>query len=190
MNVFSAAWSVAFGWLVAVNLLAFGLGFLTLTSPRVRRAFFKAPTIVQKLIVPLVMVPLWVLPLAPQPTLTFIPLGVAVPAGLACVLTAVLIWVGALRVIGFIPGIRPAKGLVCTGMYGVVRHPIYLGNTLSVLGMALIFRAAGALLYVLVVAALFLCIVRVEERDLRAEYGEEYSAYARKVKYRLIPRLF
>jgi protein-S-isoprenylcysteine O-methyltransferase Ste14 len=190
MGILSTVWNMAFWWLVAASLCAFGLGFLTLMSPTVKRAFFKAPTVVQKLIVPWAMVPLWVLPLAPQPRLTFVPLAAAVPVGLVCVLTALVIWVGALRVIGFIPGVRPPKGLVCTGMYGVVRHPIYLGNTLSVLGMALVFRAGGALLYVAVVAALLLCIIPVEERDLRAEYGEEYSAYSKKVRYRLIPYLF
>jgi protein-S-isoprenylcysteine O-methyltransferase Ste14 len=80
--------------------------------------------------------------------------------------------------------------LVCRGAYGVVRHPIYVGNTLSVLGIALIFRAAGALAYVLVLAALFVAIIPIEERDLRATYGEEYSAYEKKVRYRLIPRVF
>lgn len=183
-------WQTAYWWLVAISLSAFGLGFMTLVFPAVKRAFFRAPTIVQKLIVPLAMVPLWVLPLAPQSRLTLIPLGVAVPAGLVCLVTALLIWVSALRVIGFIPGVRPAKGLVCTGMYGVVRHPINLGNTLSVLGMALVFRGAGALLYVPVLAVLFLCLIHVEERDLRAAYGEEYAAYAEKVRYRLIPRVF
>jgi protein-S-isoprenylcysteine O-methyltransferase Ste14 len=190
VNILGAVWNTAFWWLVAVSLSAFGVGFFALLSPTVKRAFFRAPTIVQKLIVPWAMVPLWVLPLAPQPTLTFIPRGTAASAGLVCVLTALLIWVGALRVIGFIPGIRPGKGLVCTGLYGVIRHPIYLGNTLSVLGMALMFRAAGALVYVPVVAVLFLSIIPVEERDLRAQYGEEYSTYANKVRYRLIPYVF
>jgi len=182
--------SPAFWCLVAVSLSAFGLGFLALMSAAVKRAIFKAPIWVQKLIVPFAMVPLWVLPLAPQPRWTFIPLGIAVPTGAVCLLTALVIWISALRAIGFIPGVRPPRGLVCRGAYGVVRHPIYVGNTLSVLGIALILRAAGALAYVLVLAALFLAIIPIEERDLRATYGEEYSAYEKKVRYRLIPRVF
>jgi protein-S-isoprenylcysteine O-methyltransferase Ste14 len=183
-------WNPAFWCLVAVSLSAFGLGFLALLSPAVKRALFKAPIWVQKLIVPFAMVPLWVLPVAPQPRWTFIPLGIAVPGGIVCLLTAIVIWISALRAIGFIPGVRPAQGLVCHGAYGVVRHPIYVGNTLSVLGMALVFRAAGALVYVLVLAALFLAGIPIEERDLRAAYGEEYSAYEKKVRYRLIPGVF
>ena len=109
-------WNPTFWCLVAVSLSAFGLGFLALLSPAVKRALFKAP-----------------------------------------------IW---------------------------VRHPIYVGNTLSVLGMALVFRAAGALVYVLVLVALFLAGIPIEERDLRAAYGDEYSAYEKKVRYRLIPRVF
>jgi protein-S-isoprenylcysteine O-methyltransferase Ste14 len=179
-----------FWCLVAVSLSAFGLAFLALMSPAIKRALFKAPIWVQKLIVPFAMVPLWVLPLAPQPRWEFIPLEIAVPAGVVCLLAALGIWISAFRAIGFIPGVRPAQGLVCRGAYAVVRHPIYAGNTLSVVGMALVFRAAGALVYGPVVVAIFLAIILVEERDLRAAYGDEYSAYEKKVKYRLIPRVF
>ncbi len=182
--------SPTFWCLVAVSLSAFGLGFLALVSASVKQAIFRAPTWVQKLIVPFAMVPLWVLPLAPQPRWSFIPLGIAVPTGAVCLLAALVIWISALRAIGFIPGVRPPQGLVCRGAYAVVRHPIYVGNTLSVLGVALMFRAAGALAYVPVLAALFLAIIPVEERDLRAAYGDEYAAYERTVRYRLIPRVF
>jgi len=182
--------SPTFWRLVAVSLSAFGLAFVAMLSPAVKRALFKAPILVQKLFVPFAMVPLWALPVAPQPRWTFIPLGIAVPAGLVCLLAALVIWISAFRAIGFIPGVRPARGLVCGGVYGVVRHPIYVGNTLSVLGMALMFRAAGALVYVLVLVALFLAFIPIEERDLRAAYGDEYSAYEKKVRYRLIPRVF
>ena len=60
----------------------------------------------------------------------------------------------------------------------------------SAFGVALVFGAAGALVYVLVLLALFLAIIRIEERDLQAQYGEEYSAYAKKVRYHLVPGVF
>jgi len=77
VDILPEVWQVAYWWLVAISLSAFGLGFMTLAFPAVKRAFFRAPAIVQKLIVPLAMVPLWVLPLAPQSRLTLIPLGAA-----------------------------------------------------------------------------------------------------------------
>jgi protein-S-isoprenylcysteine O-methyltransferase Ste14 len=190
MNILGTAWKMAFWWLAAINLAAFGFALLTMASPTIKGIYFKAPKFVQKLEPFFFMVPLWMLPLAPQPTLTGIPLEIALPAGLICLLAALFIWWSALRTIGFIPAIRALEGLACSSIYGMVRHPIYLGNVLSVLSMALIFRAAGALLCVPVVLAIFLGCILVEERGLRAEYGEEYAVYVKKVKYRLIPGLF
>ena len=80
--------------------------------------------------------------------------------------------------------------LVATGPYAVVRHPIYLGILLSTLGLALAFRAGGALCYWPVVVALLVCTIVVEEKGLREEYGDAHAEYVKRVPYRLIPYVF
>jgi protein-S-isoprenylcysteine O-methyltransferase Ste14 len=76
--------------------------------------------------------------------------------------------------------------LVRGGPYAVVRHPIYAGLLLAVLGTALALGEVRGL------AALALAFVgwftkaRTEERFLAEEFGDAYARYRREVK-RLIP---
>lgn len=79
--------------------------------------------------------------------------------------------------------------VVDTGVYAVVRHPMYLGGSLLLLGIPLWLESyAGALIACLTVATLVARIF-LEERFLRRELGG-YDAYAQKVRYRLIPHLW
>lgn len=76
--------------------------------------------------------------------------------------------------------------VVSTGVYGFVRHPMYLGGILLFIGTPLLLGSKyGVLMGVLVS---FLLIVRIigEERLLIKEL-EGYADYRKKVKYRLIP---
>jgi protein-S-isoprenylcysteine O-methyltransferase len=76
------------------------------------------------------------------------------------------------------------------GVYRVLRHPGYAGNLAAFLGMALLYRNWLAGLVLLVpVAAAFSYRIRVEERALRAAFGEDYERYARRTK-RLIPFVY
>ena len=88
-------------------------------------------------------------------------------------------WSGAVR-------ITEGQRLVRTGPYAFVRNPIYSGIALAVFGTALVAGTIGGLLgFALVVASLWQK-GRMEERFLLAEFGDEYAAYQRKVKF-LIP---
>lgn len=76
--------------------------------------------------------------------------------------------------------------VVSTGVYGFVRHPMYLGSILMFLGVPMLL---GSKYGILVGSALsLLLIVRIlgEEKMLVQEL-EGYSDYKKKVKYRLIP---
>jgi protein-S-isoprenylcysteine O-methyltransferase Ste14 len=76
-----------------------------------------------------------------------------------------------------------------TGVYGVVRHPLYAGGVLIWAGMSLWLQSyAAALLAIVPVAAIALRIL-VEERFLRREL-KGYEAYTQRVRYRLIPLLW
>jgi protein-S-isoprenylcysteine O-methyltransferase Ste14 len=85
--------------------------------------------------------------------------------------------------------IQPGHLLVTNGIYGVIRHPSYLGLLANSLGWALAFRSlVGVLLTALIVPPL-IARIRAEERLLSSQFGEEYEAY-RKRTWRLIPRLY
>jgi protein-S-isoprenylcysteine O-methyltransferase Ste14 len=71
------------------------------------------------------------------------------------------------------------------GPYALVRHPIYLGFLVAVIGMVLILGEARALVLLFGVGVL-LRKMGHEERLLRAEFPSEYAEYERRVK-RLMP---
>ena len=76
--------------------------------------------------------------------------------------------------------------VISTGVYGFVRHPMYLGNTFLLIGAPLLMGSIYGLIIGLI--AFFLMAVRIigEERMLVNEL-EGYEDYKKKVKYRLIP---
>lgn len=73
---------------------------------------------------------------------------------------------------------RPATALVTSGIYAWSRNPIYLGNTLMLIGAALAFANPWFLLAAVVAAGavLPLAILR-EERHLAARFGAAWQDY-------------
>jgi len=85
--------------------------------------------------------------------------------------------------------IQAGHTLVTAGIYGVIRHPSYLGLLINALGWALVFRSgAGVLLTASVIPAL-LARIRAEETLLRAHFGSEYERYCQRTS-RLIPGIY
>jgi protein-S-isoprenylcysteine O-methyltransferase Ste14 len=85
--------------------------------------------------------------------------------------------------------IQPGHTLVTGGVYGVIRHPSYLGLLINSLGWALAFRSGvGVLLTVLLIPPL-LARISSEEKLLRAQFGDEYKAYCTHTS-RLIPGVY
>src|SRR5262245_13100617 len=84
---------------------------------------------------------------------------------------------------------QPGHTLVTSGIYGVIRHPSYLGLLINSLGWSLAFRSGvGVLLTVLLIPPL-LARIHAEENLLHSEFGEEYEAYRSRTA-RLIPGLY
>ena len=79
-------------------------------------------------------------------------------------------------------------GLVNSGVYGLCRNPRYLGSLLVILGIFLMHGSAHVVLTgTLACVLIYSAMVRVEEDDLRARYGESYRAYQAAVP-RWLPR--
>jgi protein-S-isoprenylcysteine O-methyltransferase Ste14 len=85
--------------------------------------------------------------------------------------------------------IQPGHTLVTSGVYGLIRHPSYLGLLVSTLGWGLAFRSlAGVVLTVLIMMPLA-ARIRAEERLLHSQFGAEYEAYRSRTS-RLIPGIW
>jgi protein-S-isoprenylcysteine O-methyltransferase Ste14 len=90
----------------------------------------------------------------------------------------------------FVPKADQGTGLVTTGPYRLVRHPIYLGLALLAMGEALAFSSWPAFLIVLSgIVPTFGWRARAEETLLSRTFGERYSLYRRQTKM-IIPHLF
>src|SRR5262245_5231431 len=85
--------------------------------------------------------------------------------------------------------IQPGHELVTDGIYGVIRHPSYLGLMVSSFGWALAFRSmAGVVLAALTLIPL-VARIRAEEALLQAQFGYAYDDYRARTS-RMIPGLY
>lgn len=74
--------------------------------------------------------------------------------------------------------VRPeARGLVTTGLYSKLRHPVYVFGTLGWFGALLALLGWKAVVIWLLVVLVELVRVRREERVLAETFGAEYEAY-------------
>jgi len=80
--------------------------------------------------------------------------------------------------------------VIDTGPYGIVRHPMYAGSIPLVLGLPLWLQSYAATIAALLVCAVMSSIrIRLEEKFLMRELPG-YSAYAGRIRWRLIPGIW
>jgi protein-S-isoprenylcysteine O-methyltransferase Ste14 len=79
--------------------------------------------------------------------------------------------------------------LVTTGLYGLVRHPMYFGAVVMMAGMPLALGSYWALLIVLPGIALLSARIHDEEK-LLVEELRGYREYTEQVRYRLLPQVW
>ena len=85
--------------------------------------------------------------------------------------------------------VQENQKVIDTGLYGLVRHPMYLATLLMFLAMPFILGAGAAV--VVFLAYPFLIAKRIENEEQVLEAGlPGYREYKKKVKYRLIPFLW
>lgn len=78
------------------------------------------------------------------------------------------------------------QSVISTGVYGFVRHPLYLGCLLMLLGAPLLLGSVVGLIISLISVGILVYRIIGEEKMLVNEL-EGYDDYRTKVKYRLVP---
>lgn len=82
--------------------------------------------------------------------------------------------------------VQENQKVIDTGLYGIVRHPMYSATLLLFLSMPLVLGSIYSFLIFLVYPLIIAKRIRGEEDFLEKEL-EGYCEYKKKVKYRLIP---
>ena len=85
--------------------------------------------------------------------------------------------------------IQPEHRLVTSGLYGIIRHPSYLGLFVLALGWGLAFRSGVGVLIAVLMLVVVLARIQAEERLLSETFGAEYDAYRART-WRLIPYVY
>jgi protein-S-isoprenylcysteine O-methyltransferase Ste14 len=85
--------------------------------------------------------------------------------------------------------IQPEHRLVSGGLYGIIRHPSYLGLFVLTLGWGLAFRSGVGVVIAVLSLGVLLARIRAEERLLSENFGAEYDAYRART-WRLIPYVY
>jgi len=94
---------------------------------------------------------------------------------------------GRFRVMGTDP--RPTDGLLVSGPYGLVRHPMYASVLALSLGLALLTQSLALFALFGVHAGAILGLIAIEEEGLRRAHGERFAAYRSRVK-KLVPLFY
>lgn len=85
--------------------------------------------------------------------------------------------------------VQQGQHVVSTGLYGIVRHPMYSVISLLYLSVPFVLGSYWALLPIVVYPPLIVTRISAEERLLRSQL-QGYEDYTRKVRFRLIPGLW
>lgn len=82
--------------------------------------------------------------------------------------------------------VQEGQKVVDTGLYGIVRHPMYAASVLLFLAMPIVLGSLLSFIVFLVYPFIIAKRIRNEEKVLE-EGLEGYSEYKNRVKYRIIP---
>jgi protein-S-isoprenylcysteine O-methyltransferase Ste14 len=86
-------------------------------------------------------------------------------------------------------GLMPAnRGVVCSGLYRIVRHPIYLGYLITHVAFLVATPSAWNIAALLAADAALLARAVCEEKTLSQD--ERYMQYQRTVRWRVCPGVF
>ena len=82
--------------------------------------------------------------------------------------------------------VQDNQKVIDTGLYGIVRHPMYTATTLLFLAMPLVL--ASPISFAIMLLYIPLIVIRIKNEEKVLEEGlEGYKEYKTRVKYRVIP---
>ncbi len=120
-----------------------------------------------------------------------LPKGVSV-AGVILFLAAYLLYAEVMRENTYLSRtveVREGQKVIDTGLYGIVRHPMYSATLILFLSMPLVLGSIFSFIVFLAYPAIIIKRLKSEEVFLEKEL-KGYKEYKQKVKYRLIPFLW
>jgi protein-S-isoprenylcysteine O-methyltransferase Ste14 len=82
--------------------------------------------------------------------------------------------------------VQENQKVIATGLYGIVRHPMYMSTLLLFLSMPLVLGSVISFVIVLLYIPIINKRIRNEEQVLEAGL-EGYTDYEKRVRYRVIP---
>ena len=85
--------------------------------------------------------------------------------------------------------VQEGQKVIDTGLYGIVRHPMYSATILLFLSMPLVLGSLPSFVIMLTYIPLIVKRIKNEEKVLR-DGLEGYEEYCRKVRYRIIPFIY
>jgi len=203
--VFLAAFTFNY-WQAWVFLLVYGLStwipgvYLLRTNPvAVQRRMRGGPTAETRIVQKLVMGGLWLSLAAtivvsaldrrfgwsPVPTAICIVGDVLVGLGLGVAMLVVSQNSYAAATVR----VEAGQKLASTGLYGLVRHPMYTGNVIMMVGIPLALGSYWGFIFVIPVLIVLALRIRDEEKLLLEEL-DGYREYTQKVRYRLVPQMW
>ena len=122
---------------------------------------------------------------------TKLPLAVVI-AGMVLFLMAYVLYLEVMRENAYLSRtveIQEGQKVIDTGLYGVVRHPMYMAVTILFLSMPLVLGSVIAILPFLGIPAVLVKRIKNEEQVLEAGLPG-YREYEKKVAFRMIPFLW
>ena len=122
---------------------------------------------------------------------SYIPLILRIILCLAVLAIAFILWGTAHKALFgalFNPPRHKPAGLVTTGVFAYLRHPMYLGNLMALLSGFLLTWSLITLGCWIIIFIIFDRQAAQEDRSLEEAYSEEYRKYKKSVR-RWVPRL-
>jgi len=165
-----------FGIITLILTIVLAL-FLVLETKRLQKSYFLITCIVILLFVSRLMIIIGDL------TNLTLPFNLNLIIGIPILSFSILLGVFAEITIKFHSFSRTVEGkpLFTSGIYGIIRHPIYLCEILWFFGLIFTMRKYYSIFVAIACAVFFLIYTLLEERNLNQIYMEEYDIYKERV---------
>ena len=85
--------------------------------------------------------------------------------------------------------LKKGQTLVKTGPYAIVRHPIYTGLSVGIIGTAIAVGKYQSIISIVCILLFSWMRITAEEKLLTERFGKEYDQYKKEVKFAFIPGL-